>query len=62
MKTYSFGELKQEVQKIVIEGHTEYLNIIEERTHTYEETVDSLTVFDYKYTEGGDVVEAITVA
>ncbi len=53
--TYDFGHLNEEAQKRVIEGHTEYMNLTHNKSHTYLEVTDDLTKNNYQYTEGGDV-------
>lgn len=57
--TYTFGELSKEAQKVVIEGHTEYLNQRHNRQHNYLEVTDDLTKNNYNYDEGGNVVTPI---
>ncbi len=49
---YEFKDLSQEVQKIVIEGHIEYLELTEKYKYSYQDIVNKLndgtTVFDEK--------------
>jgi hypothetical protein len=56
VKEYTFGELNPEAQKIVIEGHMEFMNLLFDRNHTYLEVTDDLTKHDYKYGEGGSIL------
>ncbi len=55
-KTYTFGELSQEAQKVAIEGHTEFMNLSFGRNHSYLEVTDDLTKKDYQYAEGGSII------
>jgi len=58
METYEFKQLSHEVQKIVIEGHTEYLNLNSTHKHTYTETVNNLNLNNYKFDcRGNRIVE-----
>lgn len=57
IKTYEFKELSQDVQKIVIEGHTDYLNLDSEHKHTYSETVRNLNLNNYRFDVKGNRVK-----
>lgn len=54
---YEFKDLSQEVQKIVIEGHIEYLTLTENRDFTYEEAVYNLNCSANVFDVRGNVVK-----
>ena len=49
---YEFKDLSQEVQKIVMEGHAEYLELTEKYKYPYQDVINKLNdgtiVFDVK--------------
>jgi len=51
---YQFNELSPEVQKIVIEGHSDFLNLT--GRYDYYQTVDDLNSGKYVFEKKGNII------